>query len=86
MDKENKRLLREEKRAIKKDGNRSRRRYLQRQLDEDPDNAHYDDYDYNDYNSSTRLNGIDQDSTRKKKEEWEQFMNGQDNISEEERY
>jgi hypothetical protein len=59
-----KRLLREEKRQIKKDGNRSRRRHLQRQLLEDPEHAHECDFEFDEYNSSTRLNGIDYDKRR----------------------
>lgn len=57
--KDNKRLIRETKRQIKKDGNRSRRRYLKRILDKDPNSAHLeDDYNYK-YNSSEYLNGFD---------------------------
>lgn len=69
MDKDNKRLLREEKRLLKKDGNRSRRRSLQRKLDGDPENAHDADFEFNEHNTSTKLNGMDKDSTRKKKDE-----------------
>lgn len=80
-----KKLLRETKRQIKKDGNRSRRRHLQRQLEEDPENAHLeDDYDYK-YNSSTWLNGMDKDSTRKR-EDYDDRMHQQDNEEEPERY
>lgn len=81
-----KRLLRETKRQIKKDGNRSRRRYLKRQLEEDPDHAHLDDYDFK-YDSSTWLNGMDHDATRRKKqqEDYDHYMHGQDNEEEERR-
>ena len=80
-----KRLLRETKRQIKKDGNRSRRRHLKKQLEDDPENAHLlDDYDYK-YDSSTYLNGMDNDSTRKK-DEYDNHMHGQDNEEESERY
>lgn len=84
MHKDTKKLLREEKRQIKKDGNRSRRRHLQRQLLNDPDNAHNDEYDF-DHNSSTHLNGMDSDSKRKK-EDYEHHMFGQDNEEEREVY
>ncbi len=90
MDKDRKKLLRETKRQIKKDGNRSRRRFLKRQLEDDPYNAHLQDdsdYDYK-YDSSTWLNGIDNDATRKKKEreDYDHYMNGRDNEEDSERY
>jgi len=86
MHEDKKRELRETKRQIKKDGNRSRRRHLQRQIQDDPENAHLeDDYDYK-HNSSTWLNGIDNDSTRKKREEYDHHMNQQDNEEESESY
>ncbi len=80
-----KRLLREEKRQIKKDGNRSRRRSLQRQLLDDPENAHEFDFEFDEYNSSVRLNGIDQDK-RRQQEAYEQEMYGTDNEEEREQY
>jgi len=55
--KDNKRLLREIKRGIKKDGNRSRRNYLKRQLEKNPDDAHNDEYNFDSNNSSKPLNG-----------------------------
>jgi len=87
MSDDKKRLLRETKRQIKKDGNRSRRRHLKKQLEEDPENAHLaDDYDY-EYNSSTFLNGFDKDATRiRKEEDYSDKMNQQDNLEDEERY
>lgn len=76
MSNDKKKLLRETKRQIKKDGNRSRRRHLQKQLEDDPENAHLsDDYDYK-YNSSTYLNGMDHD---RKREDYDAYMNQQDN-------
>jgi hypothetical protein len=84
---QDKRRKREEKRDIKKDGNRSRRRYLKRIVDEDPENAHlYDDFEFGENNTSTKYNGLDTDSKRKKQEEWERQQYGQDNMEEEERY
>ncbi len=80
-----KRLLREEKRQVKKDGNRSRRRFFQRQLLEDPENAHFDDFEFDEYNSSVRLNGFDNDK-RKQQEAYEQEMYGTDNEEDREQY
>ena len=60
---QDKRLLREMKRQIKRDGNRSRRRYLNRRLAENPEDAHFDEYTF-DHNSSAGLNGFDNDNTR----------------------
>ena len=60
----NKNLLRDIKRTIKKDGNRSRRRHFKRELDKDPTNAHWVEFDFNDFNSSTIYNGFDEDRTR----------------------
>jgi hypothetical protein len=65
MKKDMKRELREEKRLLKKDGNRSRRRYLQRQLELDPEVAHKVEFEFNEFNTSTQMNGFDNDSTRK---------------------
>jgi len=59
-----KKQLRELKRQIKKDGNRSRRRHLDRQLKDNPEEAHWDEYNFK-HKSSTKLNGIDNDSKRK---------------------
>lgn len=86
MKKDNKKQFREAKRQVKKDGNRERRRYLKRQLFEDPENAHLDDeeYDYG-FNSSTHYNGIDRDSTRRRQQEYEDYMNQQDNQEEDDR-
>jgi hypothetical protein len=46
------------KRQIKKDGNRSRRRHFQRQLQKNPEDAHWDEFEFK-HNSSTSLNGLD---------------------------
>ena len=59
MYRDNKRLYREIKRIVKKDGNRSRRRYLKKILIDNPQEAHLEeDYKY-EFNSSKSLNGID---------------------------
>jgi hypothetical protein len=87
MKKDNKKQFREAKRQVKKDGNRERRRYLKKQLLDDPENAHLydeDDYDYG-FNSSTHYNGIDRDSTRRRQQEYEDYMYQQDNEEEERR-
>jgi hypothetical protein len=55
-----KKQLREMKRQIKKDGNRSRRRHFQRQLQKNPEDAHWDEFEFK-HNSSTSLNGLDLD-------------------------
>jgi hypothetical protein len=87
MKKDNKKQFREAKRQVKKDGNRERRRHLKQQLIEDPENAHLDDeYDYG-FNTSTDYNGIDRDSTRKRRQQqdYEDRMYQQDNEEEERR-
>lgn len=68
MSRDNKRLYREKKRQLKQDGNRQRRRHLQRELEKSPDTAHEAEFEFNDKNTSTQLNGMDHDQTRKKDE------------------
>jgi hypothetical protein len=62
-----KRFLRNLKRDVKKLGNKRRRSWLKRQLDEDPENAHYDEYDFGTL-SSKHYNGMDRDRTRRREE------------------
>jgi len=64
MDQE-KRRLRQLKRDIKKAGNRKRRQFLKRNLRDDPEGAAEADFDYG-RASSTGLNGLDKDSTRRR--------------------
>lgn len=55
---DDKRLLRNLKRDIKKKGNRRVRRGLQQALRDNPDEAHWDEVDYG-KDSSVPLNGLD---------------------------
>lgn len=79
---DDKRFFREQKREVKKLGNKKRRSWLKRQLEEDPENAQYHEYDFGDL-SSERFNGMDHDKTRDREEYEERFS---DKIDEEERY
>jgi hypothetical protein len=63
-----KRRLRDLKRAIKKRGNKHRRQELKRTLAENPEEAAEAEEDLGKHRSD-RLNRLDNDSTRKKKEE-----------------
>lgn len=63
-----KRQLRELKRTIKRAGNKHRRRALKRQLEENPEEAAHAEEDFGGC-SSTTLNGIDNDATRRRDEE-----------------
>jgi hypothetical protein len=62
--KHNKDFYRKMKRFLKKEGNKKKRQWLKRQLDENPDEAPFDEYEFGNL-SSEWLNGIDHDSTRK---------------------
>jgi hypothetical protein len=64
MDKD-KRLMRNLKRAIKQAGNRKRRRALDRNLRDDPAGAADAEFTFG-RDSSTGLNGMDEDSTRRR--------------------
>jgi hypothetical protein len=65
---QDKRRLRQLKRDVKKAGNRKRRRQLQRELTDNPEEAAHSEFDYG-RNSSASLNGIDNDATRRRDEE-----------------
>ena len=65
MTHDDKRRLRKLKRDLKRAGNKSRRQFLKRSLNEDHEEAPYAEYDFG-RQSSAGLNGLDQDSTRKK--------------------
>jgi hypothetical protein len=67
---DDKRRQRQMKRDVKKAGNRTRRQQLKRQLNENPEEAHFAEPTFG-RNSSEPLNGIDQDATRKRDEEEE---------------
>ncbi len=66
MDRE-KRELRKLKRDLKKAGNKSRRQHLKRDLVENPEEAPYSEFDFG-RKSSKGLNGLDNDATRRKKD------------------
>ena len=63
-----KRKMRDLKRAIKKRGNKHRRQELKRTLAENPDAAAEAEEDLGKHRSD-RLNRLDNDSTRRKKED-----------------
>jgi hypothetical protein len=58
-----KRRLRQLKRQLKNAGNRTRRRALQRDLDERPEEAHWSEQQLGRHRSR-ELNGMDRDSTK----------------------
>ena len=60
-----KKFYRNLKRTIKKTGNRKRRRSWKEALDDHPEEAHWDEYDFG-RESSEWLNGMDKDRTRQK--------------------
>jgi hypothetical protein len=63
-----KRKMRELKRAVKKRGNKHRRSELKRQLASNPEEASEAEEDFGRH-SSANFNGMDKDSTRRKKDE-----------------
>jgi len=63
-----KRQMRDLKRALKKRGNKHRRQQLKRNLAENPEEAAENEEDLGKHRSD-QLNGLDNDSTRKKKDE-----------------
>ena len=65
---QDKRRLRKLKRDIKKAGSKRRRQSLKRDLRDRPDEAHRSDFEFG-RDSSTWLNGMDQDATRTPKAE-----------------
>ncbi len=65
---DHKRELRELKRAIKRAGNRKRRQTLKRDLRDNPEDAAHTEFEFG-RDSSTGLNGIDHDATRRHDEE-----------------
>jgi len=63
--KQDKRILRELKREVKRAGNKRRRQYLKRQLVEEPEEAPYAEFDFG-RDSSAGFNAMDHDAKRKK--------------------
>jgi len=63
-----KRKLRELKRSIKKRGNKHRRQELKKTLAENPEEAAHVEEDFGRH-CSAEMNGIDKDSTRRRKPE-----------------
>jgi hypothetical protein len=61
---QDKRRFRQLKRDLKRAGNRKRRRYLQRELADNPDEAGRNQFDFGPQGTSG-LNGNDRDSTRR---------------------
>jgi len=57
-------IYRNLKRTIKKTGNKKRRNKLKKLLNEHPQEAHRDEFDFGRH-SSTWLNGMDKDRTRR---------------------
>ena len=68
MDGKDKKLYRQIKRDIKKAGNKSLRRRLKNNLVDHPEEAHWDEVDHGNSLSSRGMNGLDQDSTRKRRD------------------
>jgi len=66
---QDKRKYRQLKRDLKKAGNRKRRRQLQRDLSENPEEAAHSEFDFG-RDSSAGLNGNDRDATRRKRNDW----------------
>jgi hypothetical protein len=65
---QDKRKYRHIKRHLKKAGNRKRRRYLQRELLDNPEEAAHSEFDFGRV-SSAELNGNDRDTTRYRRED-----------------
>jgi hypothetical protein len=63
---QDKRLLRKLKRDIKRAGNKRRRQFLKRQLEDKPAEAPYAEFDFG-RDSSAGFNAMDRDGTRRRK-------------------
>jgi hypothetical protein len=61
-----KRQFRKLKRVVKRAGSKRRRQHLKRELHEHPEDAPFSEFDFGSDSSST-LNGLDADATRKRK-------------------
>jgi len=64
---QDKRRLRKLKRDVKRAGNKRRRRQLQRDLVENPEDAPFSQFEFG-RDSSAGFNGMDQDATRRKRD------------------
>lgn len=62
-----KKLFRQLKREMKKAGNRGRRNYLKRQLRDNPEEAHWAEYDFGS-DATEPMNGLYPDTKREKDE------------------
>jgi hypothetical protein len=62
---QDKRFLRKLKRDIKRAGNKRRRQFLKRQLVEHPEEAPFAEFEFG-RDSSTSLNALDRDATRRR--------------------
>lgn len=71
-----KRRMRDLKRAVKKRGNKHRRQELKKSLAENPDEAAHAEENLGRFRSDT-LNGLDRDSTRRKKEDGSPKQDGE---------
>jgi hypothetical protein len=56
-------FYRDLKRCIKKRGGKQRRAHLKKQLTDNPEEAHMDEFDFGEYGSE-KFNGMDGDATR----------------------
>jgi hypothetical protein len=65
---QDKRTFRKLKRDVKRAGNKRRRRYLKRDLADNPGEAAHAEFEFGDDSSAT-LNGLDHDATRLRSEE-----------------
>jgi len=63
-----KRMMREVKRAVKKRGNKHRRQELKKSLTDNPEEAAHAEENLGRFRSDA-LNGLDRDSTRRKKDD-----------------
>lgn len=68
MRRDDKRQQRKMKRDIKRAGNKKRRQSLKRDLEQNPEDAAHSEADVGHYRSDT-LNGMDDDQTRRRKDE-----------------
>ncbi len=64
---QDKRQFRKLKRDIKRAGNKRRRQYLKRELQDRPEEAPFSEFDFG-RTSSEGLNGMDRDATRRRTE------------------
>ena len=63
---QDKRTFRKLKRDVKRAGNKRRRQHLKRDLADNPEEAQHSEFDFGN-DSSAGLNGLDNDSTRRRR-------------------